>query len=142
MREVLADRERGIAPAPLPRDWHPVTWAELAGDSTRATRRDSVYTGRHRRRLIARGLCTKCRARVESGAWRCDRCAAEVAALHRDRRARFKAAGLCQCCGRRTPAAGRECRPCLDALAARARAWARRRAALARSEDREPRPRR
>ena len=79
--------------------------------------RDTVYTMRHRRRLIAHGVCTKCRARVESGAWRCDRCAAEVAALHRSRRARFKATGLCQHFGRRPPAAGRvQCRPCLDAL--------------------------
>ena len=36
--------DRDYRPPPLPAGWHPVTWADLAGDSTRGTRpRHRVY---------------------------------------------------------------------------------------------------
>lgn len=118
MREMLADRERGIPPK-VPAGWRPPTWADLLGEPALPATR---YRKRHRAKVHARGLCDRCRRPVEGGAWKCGRCAAELAELHRERRARFKAAGKCQHCGKRPPRPGQvNCDPCAERNRANAR---------------------
>ena len=120
VREMEADRERGVPPKVPPGTLLVVTWADLLDEPTRTERPDVVITKRYRRRLVAEGRCVVCRELVEvCGNWKCDKCAQSNASTHRERRARYSAEGACQQCGKRPPEAARaQCRPCLDKLAA------------------------
>ena len=129
MREMEADRERGIPPK-VPAGWRPPTWDDLLGVGPRQSSRGVAATVGYRRRLVARGECVGCHKAVEPercGSWYCERCETARRARHRADRAAWVAAGKCQGCGKQEPAPERvQCGPCLERLAARAR---RRRAA-------------